>query len=297
MLLGAHVSIAGGVSKAVENGIRIGCDAIQLFTKNQRQWAAKPYPPEEVEAFRSAYAASGLQGLVAHATYLINTASPDDTAWRRSTAALLDEAQRCDALGVTDLIFHPGAHMGSGVQAGLKRTAEAMQEVIARTEGGRVRLSPETMAGQGSTVGDKFEQLAELLDLVGDAKRTSVCVDTCHVFAAGYDLGTPDGYEETFRMLDRTIGLRRVTSFQINDSKSPLGSRVDRHEDIGVGHIGTSGFGQLMNDARFERVPMLLETPGTDEGYMENLKVLRGLIGKSPPKPKRPTLSSYSRKI
>lgn len=294
MFLGAHVSIAGGVQNAPSNGVRIGCDVIQVFTKNQRQWAAKPYAKEEIEGFRKNYAASGLRGVVAHASYLLNLASPDDALWKKSREALLDEAVRCDQLGITDLVFHPGAHMRTGVERGVKRIAEAMAWVLGQAPDGRVRLVPETMAGQGSTIGDRFKDLAEILDRAGDKNRSAVCFDTCHVFAAGHDLSTPEGYEQTMRDFDRAIGLGRLTVFQLNDSKGPFGCRVDRHEDIGKGHIGKAGFALLMNDRRFETRPMALETPGDDEGYRENLRVLRGLIGKKGPAAKR-TLRSFAK--
>lgn len=290
MLLGAHVSIAGGVQNAPLNGTRIGCDVIQMFSKNQRQWAAKPYSAAEIEAFRTNYRESGLQGVMVHDTYLINLASPDAAMWAKSKAAFLDEARRCDQLGVPDLVFHPGAHMGQGVPSALKRIAEAMTETIRATPDGTVRLTLETMAGQGTTVGERFEQLAEVLALVGEKKRTGVCLDTCHAFAAGYDLATAPGYAETMRALDRTVGLQRVTCVQLNDSKVPLGGRVDRHEDIGKGQMGLTGFALLMNDERFAAVPMALETPGDDEGYKANLKVLRGLVGRPVPKARRATL-------
>lgn len=295
MLLGAHVSIAGGVRNAPENGVRIGCDVIQIFTKNQRQWAAKPYPPEEIEAFRDNYKASGLKGVVAHASYLLNLASADETLWKKSKEALLDEATRCDQLGVTDLVFHPGAHMGKGTEYGVKRIAQAMRDVLGKMPNGRVRLVPECMAGQGSTVGSQFEDLARILELVDEKERTGICLDTCHMFAAGHDLSTPEGYEATMNRVDRTVGLKRVTVFQLNDSKGPLACHVDRHEDIGKGHIGRAGFALLMNDARFARIPMALETPGTDDGYKENLRVLRSLIGKTVA-PARATLGSFAAK-
>lgn len=293
MLLGAHVSIAGGVQNAPENGTRIGCDAIQIFTKNQRQWAAKPYSKDEIEGYRARFAASGLRGQVAHASYLLNLATPDEALWKKSREALLDEAVRCDQLGVTDVIFHPGAHMGKGPAFAVRRIAEAIGWVVAKTPDGTVRLCPETMAGQGTTVGERFEDLAEILDRVAATRRTSVCLDTCHVFAAGHDLSTPEAYHETLGRFDRAIGLHRLTAFQLNDSKGPLGCRVDRHEDIGAGHIGKAGFALLMNDQRFESVPMVLETPGTDDGYRQNLKVLRGLVGKKVPAGRR-TLRSFA---
>jgi deoxyribonuclease IV len=291
MLLGAHVSIAGGAHEAVDNGLRIGCDVIQIFTKNQRQWAAKPYSKGDVETFRAKYRASGLRGVVAHDSYLINLASPDPALWKKSLAAFTDEAQRCDQLGVPDLVFHPGAHMGEGVEKGSARIAEAVRQALAQTTD--VRLDLECMAGHGSTIGNRLEDLARILELVGEKKRVGVCLDTCHLFAAGYDLATPEGYAETMKAVERTIRLPRVKAFHLNDSKGPLNCRLDRHEDIGKGHIGKSGFSYLMNDERFAQVPMNLETPGDDEGYVANLKVLRGLIGKKVAPTKR-TLGSFT---
>lgn len=292
VLLGAHVSIAGGVHFAVDNGVRIGCDVIQIFTKNQRQWAAKPYSKEDVETFRAKFRSSGLKGVVAHDTYLINLASPDEALWKKSVAAFTDEAQRCDALGVTDLIFHPGAHMGAGVEKGSARIAEAIRQALAKSE--EVRLDLECMAGHGSTIGNRLEDLARIIELVGEKKRVGVCLDTCHLFAAGHELSTPEGYAETMKIVDRTVGLRRVNAFHLNDSKGPLNCRLDRHEEIGKGHIGRSGFSLLMNDERFAQVPMNLETPGDDDGYVANLKVLRSLIGKKVA-PARRTLGSFAK--
>jgi len=292
VLLGAHVSIAGGVHHAVDNGIRLGCDVIQIFTKNQRQWAAKPYTKEDVDTFRAKYRTSGLKAVVAHDTYLINLASPDPVLWNKSLEAFTDEAQRCDQLGVSDLIFHPGAHMGEGVEKGSVRIAEAVRQVLSKTSD--VRLDLECMAGHGSTIGNRLEDLAHIIELVGEKKRLGVCLDTCHLFAAGYDLSTPDGYDATMKQVQATVGLSRVNAFHLNDSKGPLNCRLDRHEEIGKGQIGKSGFSLLMNDARFSKVPMNLETPGEDEGYLANLKVLRGLIGKKVAPTKR-TLGSFAK--
>lgn len=279
------MSIAGGVSKAPENGTRLGCDVIQIFSKNQRQWAAKPYAPAEVEAFRQNYAASGLKGVVVHDSYLINLASTDEALWKRSKEAFLDEARRCDQLGIPDLVFHPGAHVGAGLEAGKKRIVAAVQETLSKTEESGVRLDLECMAGQGTTIGNRLEDLRDILEAVGDKKRVGVCLDTCHLFAAGYDLSNAAGYAETMKHVERTVGLSRVRAFHLNDSTGPLNCRRDRHADIGKGEIGKTGFALLMNDERFARAPMNLETPGDDEGYLRNLKVLRGLIGKRIPSP------------
>lgn len=296
MLLGAHVSIAGGVFNAPTHGVRMACDVIQMFSRNQRQWAAKPLSRQEIEQFRANYDASGLKGVVVHGSYLVNLASPDPATQKRSLEAFMDEAVRCDQLGIPDLVFHPGAHLEQGLEPALKRIAAAMQATLAKVPEGSVRLDLEVMAGQGSTIGNRLEDLRTILELVGDRKRTGVCLDTCHLHAAGYDLATPTGYEDSMKAVERVIGLASVRAFHLNDSKTPLGSRVDRHEGIGEGTIGTSGFGLLMNDERFAHVPMNLETdPGLeDAGYKQDLRVLRGLIGKRAPAPKRNTLESFA---
>lgn len=294
MLLGAHVSISGGVHNAPQNGVRLGCDVIQIFSKNQRQWAARPYARAEIDAFHESYKASGLRGVVVHDSYLINLASTDPVLSKKSRDAFVDEAVRCTQLGIPDLVFHPGAHMGQGVPAGAKRIADAIQHALAKTPESGVRLDLESMAGQGTTIGDRLEDLAHIMDLVGDRKRVGVCLDTCHLFAAGYDLSTREGYAETMKAVDRTVGLSRVKAFHLNDSKGALDCRLDRHEEIGLGQIGTTGFALLMNDERFADIPMNLETPGDDDGYVRNLKVLRGLIGKPIPASKKTTLGAFA---
>lgn len=279
MLLGAHVSIKGGVQNAPQNGVNLGCDVIQMFSKNQRQWASKPLSKGELEGFRENYRAAKLRGVVVHDSYLINFGAPDETIWSKSKAAFLDEVRRCDALGIPDLVFHPGSHLGRGVEWGAQRIAEALRETLDATQGASVRLDLELMAGQGTNLGNRVEDLRSILDLVGEEKRVGICVDTCHAFAAGYDIATKPGYEAFWKLVDREIGLRRVRAFHLNDSKKELNCRVDRHENIGQGFIGKAGFRLLMKDERFASIPMNLETPGGEEGYRADLKLLRQLAG------------------
>jgi deoxyribonuclease-4 len=281
-LFGAHMSIAGGCHEALRLAREHGCATVQLFTKNSNQWAGKPLTEEDVATFRSALRGSKLKHPTAHDSYLINLASPDDTLYRRSVEAFVDELQRAERLGLSYLVTHPGAHVGSGEEAGLRKVAGALDEVHDRCAGFKVKVLLETTAGQGSTLGHRFEHLADILGRVKAPERLGVCLDTCHVFAAGYPLGTDAEYDATLAEFDRLIGLKKLKFFHLNDSKKPLGSRVDRHEHIGRGHLGLEPFRRLVNDPRFAKLPMVLETPKEegDEADMDtvNLAVLRGLI-------------------
>jgi deoxyribonuclease IV len=272
MLLGAHEGIAGGVSTAFARAVEDGADCLQIFTRNARGWAAKPFEKEEVERFRAEAKRTGLP-VAAHSSYLINAAAPDQEIRAKSWAGLADELGRCETLGIPYLVFHPGSHPDE--KEGVKLVAEAMGQAIEAVPG-RAMLLTETTAGQGSSLGHTFEQLAAIRERVPKAHRAraALCVDTCHLFAAGYDLTTDEGYEKTFESLDRTLGLALVKAFHLNDSKKPLGCRVDRHEHIGDGAMGLSPFRRLVNDARFLNVPGFLET---ELRYRENLKVLRSL--------------------
>lgn len=275
MMLGAHVSTQGGVSLSPQNGVDLGCDAIQIFSKNQRQWGAKPLQEAEIAAFRENYVKSRLQGVLVHGSYLINVASPDPAMWTKSRDALLDEAQRCDQLGIPLLNMHPGAHMGTGAAAGCARIADAIRYVLDNTD--KVTLLLESMAGQGTTIGARVEDLARIRELGGNDARVGYCLDTCHLFAAGFDLATPTGYKDAIRVVGDHLGLAHVKAFHLNDSEKPLGSHVDRHANIGQGLIGEKGFAPLMQDRRFERLPMVLETPLAEEGYRKDLEILRRL--------------------
>jgi deoxyribonuclease-4 len=282
LLLGAHMSIAGGVPTAVERGMRIGCTTMQMFVKNNNQWKGKPLTDEDVSTYKKLLRESRIHPVVVHDTYLINLCAVDKEILKKSREALKDELDRCEALGVQYLNFHPGAHMGAGEAEGIKRIAESLNIIHQRTPGYGVRSVIEATAGQGTAIGYRFEHLRKIIDLVEERERMAVCMDTCHVFAAGYDLSTERGYEETFREFDAIVGLDRLVAFHVNDSKRELGSRVDRHEHIGKGRIGTQGFSFLMNDARFGNIPKILETPkGPEmEEDVENMRVLRGLIRK-----------------
>lgn len=277
MLIGAHVSTAGGVDKAPENGRSLGCQAIQVFTRNQMQWRARSLGREEVAGFQKKMAEYRIETAVSHDSYLINLGSPDEATLQKSLAALADEIERCELLGIPHLVLHPGAHVGSGEAAGLQQIAQSLNKVLSRKKGGATRILLETTAGQGSNLGYRFEHLAEIIASVRDKKRVGVCVDTCHIFAAGYELRTRSAYEATFRQLDAIIGLKHVKAFHLNDSKKGLGSRVDRHANIGHGELGLEPFRFLVNDPRFTGLPMLLETPGGEGAYRRDLEALRSL--------------------
>lgn len=272
MILGAHVGVAGGLATAFDRAGEDGADSVQIFTKSSRGWAAKPLDPSEVDRFRTA-ARRSAKPVAAHASYLINVASADREIRQKSWAALADELARCVALGIPHLIFHPGSHPDEA--EGIRLAGEGMARALDRVHG-PVRLLIETTAGQGSSLGWRFEQIAALRESVPGAtrRRLGVCFDTCHAFAAGYDLGSAAGYQRTLDEFDRTVGLRHLRAFHLNDCKKPLGSRVDRHDHIGQGQMGLEPFRQLVNDPRFADVPGFLETP---QRFRENLNVLRSL--------------------
>ena len=279
-LLGAHMSIAGGVGNAFIEGKKVNCDAIQIFTKSSRQWASKPYTKEEIEQFHSNRKETGIGAVIAHDSYLLNMGSPDTALRTRSVAAFIDEFERCEVLGVTNLIAHPGSHVGTGELAGIKTIAKSLDEVHKACPGYRAKVTLEITAGQGSNLGYRFDQIAHMIDATRESDRLRVCFDTEHAFAAGYDIRTKDGYERTFSEFDAVIGIERLAAFHLNDSKKEFNSRVDRHEHIGKGFIGVEAFRLLMNDRRFWGLPMCLETPkGPDlKEDRENLELLRSLI-------------------
>lgn len=277
------MSIAGGVHTAVERALRAGCTTLQMFVKNNNQWNGKPITEEEAETYKAALSEARIGPVVVHDSYLINLCAVDDGILQRSRAALKDELDRCELLGVEYLNLHPGSHMGRGEEEGIARIAESLNVVHDQTRGYRVRSVLETTAGQGSAIGYRFEHLRSIIDAVESKERMAVCVDTCHIFAAGYDISNEQGYEETFRDFDAIIGLDRLVAFHVNDSKKGLASRVDRHEHLGKGTIGLNGFRYLMNDDRFRSVPKILETPKSEDLHedIENLATLRGLLKKN----------------
>jgi deoxyribonuclease-4 len=277
------MSVAGGIHTAFDAGARVGCDCLQIFVKNQRQWSAAPLTEADIEAYRRAERQTGLFPVVAHATYLLNLASPDPSLRRRSIDGLILELRRCAQLGVPYLVLHPGAHMGQGVRAGIKRIVRSLDTIHKDTRGINVQILLETTAGQGSSVGHEIEQLGWIINDTRAPDRLGVCVDTCHVFAAGYNIADSQAYERLVADLRRHVTLERVKCFHVNDSMRECGSRVDRHEHIGKGKIGKAGFAHLVNDPRFAAVPKILETPkGTDGRGTDldkvNLKRLRNLI-------------------
>jgi len=280
LILGAHISIAGGIASSPESGRKLTCDCMQIFSKNQMQWKAKPLDLDEAEKFKANSSEFGIKETVIHDSYLINLGSPDKALLKQSREAFLDEMVRAKHLGVRNLIFHPGAHMGSGEQTGLKRIAESLN--WARTEfgSGDVCLALEITSGQGTVLGYSFDQLAKVIGMLDDQKSAGICFDTAHAYGAGYDVKTKKGYEKTFEQFEEIVGLEFMKAMHINDSKVPLGSRKDRHEQIGDGYIGLEGFRNFMNDDRWEGIPMVLETPQGDKAYKKELKVLRSLIKK-----------------
>jgi deoxyribonuclease-4 len=278
--LGAHESISGGFCKAFDRAQSVGCDAVQIFVKSNRSWAVRSFSEGEVARFRARAEETGICPVVGHASYLLNLASPDEALWAKSRDMLVVELERCEALGIPYLVLHPGSHVGAGEEVGLARVAQALGEVHAATPGLQTQVLLETTAGQGTSLGARFEQLAWLMEHTPGGQRLGICLDTCHVFAAGYELRTPDGYAATIEALDRTVGLERLAAIHLNDSKGNLGSRRDRHSHIGEGHIGLEGFRRLLNDDRLAGLPGLLETPKGDDlrEDRENLAVLRSLV-------------------
>jgi deoxyribonuclease-4 len=261
MHLGAHMSIAGGIEKAVARGAEIGATALQIFTRNQVQWQAKPLTDAECAAFREARSASAIGPVVGHASYLINIASPDDELWRRSIDALQIDYERSEALGLDALVFHPGAYVDADLETGLRRIAEAAGRILSLTPGYRCRLAFETTAGAGSQIGSRFEEIARLLAASGPPERLGVCIDTCHIFVAGYDVRDERRYRRVMREFDAIVGIQHLVALHVNDSKGDLGSRVDRHAHIGHGKIGLEGFRAVVRDHRLDAVPKILETP------------------------------------
>jgi deoxyribonuclease-4 len=278
-LLGAHMSIAGGLYRALERGKAVGCSVVQLFLKNQVRWAARELADADARQFEKARRATGIAAVFAHSTYLINLASPGEPEWRRAVDAFADELERAEALGLPFVVIHPGSHKGSGLERGISRISAALDELATRTRGYRVKIVLENTAGAGNTVGARFEELRAIVERAAATERLGICLDTCLLFAAGYDIRTARGYARTMESCQRTVGTRSIVAFHLNDAKAGLGSGLDRHEHIGKGHIGLGAFRQLLNDPRFAQIPMVLETPKEPEpeADIRNLSVLRRL--------------------
>lgn len=277
-MIGAHISVAGGLHRAIERGEALGCEAIQIFTKNQLQWRASPVSQGACERFLKSWSGSGIRKVVAHASYLINLAGSERIRVK-SIDALVDEVRRCDQLGIDDLVLHPGSHRGDGPVAGIGRIAQSLENMYDKTDGLRVRILLETMAGQGDGIGASLEELAAVLDALGRHDRVGICLDTCHLFAAGYEVRTPEGYERVTRRVEKLFGRSRVGCWHLNDSRSERGSGKDRHQHLGEGEIGTDAFGRIVADDRWLETPCILETPKDNGGDLKNLSVLRKLRG------------------
>ncbi|MDY0081444.1 MAG: deoxyribonuclease IV [Ignavibacteriaceae bacterium] len=279
-LLGAHTSIQGGVAKAVELASGLGFSAMQIFTKNNNQWQGKPLTNEEALTFKTKLSASGIKFVLSHDSYLINLCAPDKVILEKSGAAFIDEIERCSLLGIRYLNFHPGSHGGAGMDTGIKLIAESLNLAHEKTKGADVFSTLETTAGQGNSIGFRFEQLRQIIDLVEEKERMKVCIDTAHIFAAGYELREKKAFDNVIKEFNDIIGLERLIAFHVNDSKKELGSRVDRHDHIGKGFIGLEGFRNLMNHPDLINIPKILETPKGKEQLedLENLSLLRSLI-------------------
>jgi deoxyribonuclease IV len=280
LLLGAHMSIEGGLHKAIERGIETGCTTLQIFTKSNRQWHAKAISLEEIEKFKQAVTTSGINPIVAHASYLINLASPEEATRKKSIIALKKELEVCSQLNIPYLVLHPGSHVNQTTKEGVALISQGLDQALQESPGTTI-IALETMAGQGSSVGSTFEELAEIYQLSEHKKRLGVCLDTCHIFSAGYDFTEKKVYEAMWSEFDKTIGLKRLKVIHVNDSKKELGSRVDRHETITKGKIGAEAFALLFNDARFFDVPKILETPkATLAEDIYNMEIIKGLLTK-----------------
>ena len=278
--IGAHVSAAGGVENAPIRADEIGAKAFALFTKNQRQWEGPPLSEENIKEFKKNCEELGysMDHVMPHDSYLINLGHPEKDKLQKSRDAFLDEMQRCEQLGIKLLNFHPGSHLNKhSPEACLRTIAESINWTLERTEG--VTAVIENTAGQGTNMGFRFEQLAEIIDQVEDKSRVGVCIDTCHAYAAGYDISTEEGFKDTFQEFEQSVGFNYLKGMHLNDSKKELGSKVDRHDSIGEGEIGLEGFRLLMRDERFDGIPMILETPNTDN-WPEEIRMLYGMTGK-----------------
>jgi deoxyribonuclease-4 len=281
-MFGSHLSIAGGMHNAVVEAQRLGFDTVQVFTKNQQQWKVKPLEEPAIAEWKKHAAAAKYKQTVSHDSYLINLASPDDTLWRKSIDLFAEELRRCEALGIPFLVTHPGAHVGSGEEAGLARVVKAFDELFSTVDAPNVTTCLEITAGQGTCLGCKLEHLADIIDKVKQPKKLGVCVDTAHLFAAGYDFRGKK-YDAFRKDVDKIVGVKRVKVLHLNDSKKELGSRVDRHEHIGHGTIGLDGFRSFVRDEAFAKLPKILETakekhPDGRDWDAVNLETLRGLM-------------------
>ncbi len=279
-LLGAHVSIAGGIHNAVDRGVSSGCGVIQIFTQNSNQWKGKAVSPADAKLFRDKLAASGISHVVSHDIYLINLAAAPGEVKDKSLIAFTEEMQRCAALGIEKIVMHPGSHNGDGEETGIRRICEAFDQLLAEVPEYTGKVLLENTAGQGTNLGYRFDHLKAIIEGSSYPSRFGVCFDTCHAFASGYPIADRDGYRKTFDEFDAALGIDRLMAFHLNDSKKGLGCKVDRHEHIGAGTLGLEPFRFILNDPQFKLVPKLIETPKGDADEMDavNLKLLRSLV-------------------
>jgi deoxyribonuclease-4 len=278
--LGAHTSIGGGLYNALYSGKTLGCEVVQIFSKNQMQWKSKALTLDEIDKFLTVKNETGVIPVTVHGAYLINLGSFNSATHRKSFDAFVEELQRCELLEIPFLVIHPGAHMGAGEERGLKKIAESVQNAYEKAHIQHTTILLETTAGQGTNLGYKFEQINFIIEQTGLNNNIGVCLDTCHVFAAGYDIRTKEIWTDTKKNFNQIVGLNKLKTIHLNDSKKDLGSRVDRHERIGNGKIGLNAFRILLNDHDLQKIPMILEIPGGNEAYENDLKLLRSLFRK-----------------
>jgi deoxyribonuclease IV len=288
LLLGSHTSVSGGIHRAFERGASIGCTTMQVFVKNASQWYARPCTDDDVQKYRAAEKLSNIRPVIAHAAYLINLCAANPGIRAKSLAGFVDELRRCEMFGIKALVVHPGAHVGAGEDDGIKYIAESLNIAHEQTQGFQTLSALETTAGQGTSLGYRFEQLRRIIDLVDDRNRVAVCIDTCHLFAAGYFVHTREGWDSTIKEFDQVIGLDRLVAIHVNDSMKPFGSRLDRHEHIGKGVMGLEGFRALMNDPRLVNIPKILETDKSEDLHedIENMRLLKNLVEPEKPAPR-----------
>lgn len=276
--LGCHVSISGGIANAPVRGAELGCEAIQVFTSNQLQWHGSPISTAQAELFKTELAARGIIRVVAHAGYLINLASPEPGKLAKSRQALIEEIERCQLLGIEMLIVHPGSHRGGGIDQGLSTVARSLDYAFEAVPNSRLRILLETTAGQGSNLGDRFEHFSTIITRCNNPERLGVCFDTCHAFAAGYDLIMRRAYEKTWRWFAQVVGLERLYCIHLNDSRRECGSRIDRHANLGEGYLGWRVFERIVRDRRFAELPLIIETPGGDENMAREICRLKSVM-------------------
>ncbi len=280
LLIGAHCSTEGGLNSAFQRAEFINATAIQIFTQNARQWHASQIKPDQIEIYKMSRLKSNVKIVVSHDSYLINLCAKDDLIQHKSEAAFKAEIERCHDLGINLLVFHPGSHLGQGESSGLNKISATLNKLHEETRNCNVISVLETTAGQGTNLGYKFEQLRAIIDMIEDKNRVGICIDTCHIFAAGYEIRDKKNYTKTLKSFDEIIGLNYLKVFHLNDCKSEFGSHVDRHEHIGKGKIGADAFSFIMNDKRFKNIPKILETPKSKDLHedLENLGILRGMV-------------------